>query len=45
MTTPMSSPREEGIDAWGILRFLQALEADPEIEPHGLITQRHGHRG
>lgn len=40
----MSSPREQGIDARGILRFLQALEADPEIEPHGVTIQRHGQR-
>ncbi|MGE0622045.1 MAG: serine hydrolase domain-containing protein [Pseudomonadales bacterium] len=41
---PTSTPGEQGIDARGILRFLDALEADPRIEPHGLIVQRHGRR-
>lgn len=34
----------QGVDASGILAFLDELESDPNIEPHGLIIQRHGHR-
>ncbi len=26
------------------MAFLDALERDPRVEPHGLIIQRHGHR-
>lgn len=39
-----ASPSEEGVSATGISAFLDALERDPTIEPHGLIVQRHGHR-
>lgn len=39
-----STPTEQGIDPAGIARFLDAVEADPGIEPHGLIVQRHGRR-
>jgi CubicO group peptidase (beta-lactamase class C family) len=28
----------------GLTAFVDALEADPRIEPHGLIVQRHGRR-
>jgi CubicO group peptidase (beta-lactamase class C family) len=34
----------EGVDANGISAFLDAIEDDPRIEPHGLIIQRHGRR-
>ena len=34
----------EGVDARGIGAFLDAIESDPRIEPHGLIIQRHGRR-
>lgn len=39
-----SSPAAQGVDAEGIIAFVDALDADPRIEPHGLIVQRHGHR-
>jgi CubicO group peptidase (beta-lactamase class C family) len=38
------SPSEQGVAPQGIGRFLDALEGDPLIEPHGLVIQRHGHR-
>jgi CubicO group peptidase (beta-lactamase class C family) len=44
MQLPVSTPSEQGIDPAGIARFLDAVEADPGIEPHGLIVQRHGWR-
>jgi CubicO group peptidase (beta-lactamase class C family) len=37
-------PSEHGVNPDGIARFLDAIEADPAIEPHGLIIQRHGRR-
>jgi CubicO group peptidase (beta-lactamase class C family) len=40
----MGSPSEHGVDPDGIARFLDAIEADPGIEPHGLIIQRRGRR-
>jgi CubicO group peptidase (beta-lactamase class C family) len=39
-----SSPSAQGVDAAGIAAFLDAIESDPGIEPHGLIIQRHGIR-
>jgi CubicO group peptidase (beta-lactamase class C family) len=39
-----STPSAEGVEAAGILRFLDAIERDPRVEPHGLIVQRHGRR-
>lgn len=41
---PTSTPSREGIDPSGLIAFLDAIEADPIIEPHGLIIQRHGRR-
>jgi CubicO group peptidase (beta-lactamase class C family) len=41
---PISSPSAQHVDARGISSFLDAIESDPRIEPHGLIVQRHGHR-
>ena len=38
------SPSAQGVDADGIAAFLDAIECDPRIEPHGLIIQRHGRR-
>jgi CubicO group peptidase (beta-lactamase class C family) len=40
----ISSPSEQGVAPEGIAAFLDAVEGDPRIEPHGLIVQRHGHR-
>jgi CubicO group peptidase (beta-lactamase class C family) len=39
-----SQPSTEGVDPHGIARFLDAIEGDPRVEPHGLIIQRHGRR-
>lgn len=40
----ISAPSAQGVDAQGIAAFLDVIEHDPRIEPHGLIIQRHGHR-
>jgi Beta-lactamase len=40
----VSSPSEQGVEPRRIAVFVDALENDPRIEPHGLIIQRHGHR-
>ena len=40
-----STPSEQGVDPAGHRRASSTpLEADPRIEPHGLIIQRHGRR-
>ena len=39
-----TSPSAQGVDPGGISAFLDAIERDPQIEPHGLIIQRHGRR-
>ena len=39
-----SSPSEQGVRPDGIAAFLDAIERDARIEPHGLIVQRHGRR-
>lgn len=39
-----STPSEQRVDPAGISAFLDTIESDPRIEPHGLIIQRHGHR-
>ncbi len=44
MDVPSSQPSDEGVDAGGIVDFIDGLERDPEIEPHALIVQRHGRR-
>ena len=41
---PALAPSAAGVDARGILRFLDAVEADPEIRPHSLIVLRDGAR-
>ncbi len=41
---PTSPPSAEGVDPAGLIAFLDAVEADPVIEPHGLVVQRHGRR-
>ena len=38
-----SGPAAQGVDARGIHALLDALEATPGIEPHGLVVLRHGH--
>ncbi|MEU3339121.1 serine hydrolase domain-containing protein [Streptomyces sp. NPDC002144] len=39
---PSGTPAAQGVDATGVHAFLDALEADPEIEPHSLMILRHG---
>ena len=39
----MSTPSEQGVDPAGVAAFVDALEAHPGIEPHGVIVIRHGH--
>jgi len=39
-----ATPSSQSVDAAGIGAFIEAVEADRRIEPHGLILQRHGHR-
>ena len=41
---PATSPSEQGVDPARIAAFVDALEAEPAIEPHGLIVHRHGRR-
>ncbi|MFE6360532.1 serine hydrolase domain-containing protein [Streptomyces sp. NPDC057806] len=45
MTTralPAGPPASQGVDASGVHAFLDALESDPDIEPHSLMIMRHG---
>jgi CubicO group peptidase (beta-lactamase class C family) len=37
-----STPAAQGVDAAGVHAFLDAIEADRDIEPHGLMILRHG---
>ncbi|GGP62670.1 serine hydrolase domain-containing protein [Streptomyces calvus] len=39
---PTAAPADRGVDAAGVHAFLDALEADPDIEPHSLMILRHG---
>ncbi|WP_308467318.1 serine hydrolase domain-containing protein [Rathayibacter soli] len=39
---PASTPSAQGVDARGILRFLDALEGSPTQDPHSLMILRHG---
>ncbi|MCL8017021.1 serine hydrolase [Streptomyces sp. AS02] len=39
---PSSTPAAQGVDASGVLAFLDALDAAPDIEPHSLMILRHG---
>lgn len=38
---PSSAPAAQGVDAFGVLAFLDALDAAPDIEPHSLMILRH----
>ncbi|MGW4673313.1 serine hydrolase domain-containing protein [Streptomyces sp. NPDC004324] len=40
---PVSTPAAQGVDSAGVLAFLDAVEAAPDIEPHSLMILRHGH--
>ncbi len=44
MDIPNSGPSQQAVAAEAISDFIDALEADPAIEPHGLIIQRNGRR-
>jgi hypothetical protein len=44
VTFPVSTPSAEGIEPAALLDLLDAVDAHPGIEPHGLIIQRHGRR-
>lgn len=39
---PRSTPSAAGVDARGLVAFLDAIEADPGIRPHGLVVVRRG---
>ncbi|GGQ67909.1 serine hydrolase domain-containing protein [Streptomyces asoensis] len=39
---PSGPPSALGVDALGVLGFLDAVEADPVVEPHSLMILRHG---
>ncbi|MDH6220933.1 serine hydrolase domain-containing protein [Streptomyces pseudovenezuelae] len=39
---PTGTPAAQGVDATGVHAFLDALEADPAIEPHSLMIMRRG---
>lgn len=39
---PVGSPSEQGVDARGIEAFIDALETDAAVDPHGVIVLRHG---
>lgn len=41
---PRGSPSAHGVDPAGITALIDALEGDEQLEPHGLIVQRHGVR-
>jgi CubicO group peptidase (beta-lactamase class C family) len=43
ISLPRSSPVEQHVDPVGILAFLDAMEARPDIELHSLMVVRHGH--
>lgn len=39
---PSSAPSEQGVDASGVLAFLDGLESTPGVEPHSVVVVRHG---
>jgi len=39
---PRSTPAAEGVDARGVAAFLDAVEADPAVDPHSVVVLRHG---
>jgi CubicO group peptidase (beta-lactamase class C family) len=41
---PRATPSAHGVDPAGIVAFVDAVETDRRLEPHGLIVQRHGAR-
>lgn len=44
MNSRSTNPAAVDVDAAGIGAFLDAVEIDPSIEPHGIIVQRFGRR-
>jgi CubicO group peptidase (beta-lactamase class C family) len=40
---PRSAPAQQGVDAAAVLAFVDAVDADPAVELHGLMVLRHGH--
>ncbi|MFZ2014181.1 MAG: serine hydrolase domain-containing protein [Nocardioides sp.] len=40
---PRSTPAAQGVDPAAVLAFVDAVEADPEVELHSLMVVRHGH--
>ncbi len=38
-----ATPSAAGVDAAGLLRFLDAIETHPEVRPRGLVVQRDGY--
>ena len=40
---PDSPPAQQGVDAAGVLAFVDAVEALPGVSPHALVVLRHGH--
>ncbi len=44
MEISISHPSKQGVAPEAIMAFLDAVEADPQIEPHGMIIHRHGYR-
>ena len=40
---PRSTPVEQGVDPAAVLEFVDAVDADPDIELHSLMVLRHGH--
>lgn len=40
---PRSTPAEQGVDPGAVLAFVDAVDADPTVELHGLMVLRHGH--
>lgn len=38
----IATPTEQGVDPLGIAVFLDAVQQDPRIEPHGLISSATG---
>jgi CubicO group peptidase (beta-lactamase class C family) len=40
---PRSRPADRGVDPAALLRLVEALDTDPEVELHSLMVLRHGH--
>ena len=40
---PRSHPSQRGVDPGALLRFVEAVDSDPEIELHSVMVVRHGH--